>query len=617
MAWMAALLLLPAAITPVSAQTKRSLSVASFQQDPFDGSARNPQFSRKDGNGDLFAIVKVKTTNPTDDLTAYNFNFGNMRHEVDAAHDGELWLYVQRNARLVTITREGYTTINKYELSPAIEAGSTYVLVLNAQAPRVEKRILQFKVSPTQVDALVRVKREGSTQDYEPWGAVDAAGSIAQRIETGTWLYEVTAQHYQTSTGRVKLVKGNGPQIENVTLLPAYGYLEVADAGGFSGADIFIDNRRIATIPYNGKDRWDIGEHRIDITKGELYKPFTATVTINAGETTQLKPKLEANFAETTITVDADADIYIDGEKVGTRQWRGPLKAGSYTVECRQANCKPSSRLVVVNVGYGETVRMEPPQPIIGALSVVSNPTEATILLDGVNIGVTPLESKRVNIGNHQVQVSKKGYKPQTKTISIAEGADEELNFTLELTSKPKAPKAKKPASDDKSGTSFGGSVFAGLQVGSLMGAEIGAGLRIGGFTVEAGYLLGLSKSDAVYWNYDTDTEPIETVYKPTAIALRLGYTFGKGSLQFTPQVGARILSVSSEGGDSKCNATSATLGLRLDYRLAKSVSLFATPEVAFALNKSSIYEQVADVSSDVKNWGTGFNARVGLSINF
>ena len=56
---------------------------------------------------------------------------------------------------------------------------------------------------------------------------------------------------------------------------------------------------------------------------------------------------------------------------------------------------------------------------------------------------------------------------------------------------------------------------------------------------------------------------------------------------------------------------------MKAEYALVPSVSLYAAPEMSFALQKSDIYSQLSDVSSKIKGWGTGFNVRIGLSINF
>ena len=79
--------------------------------------------------------------------------------------------------------------------------------------------------------------------------------------------------------------------------------------------------------------------------------------------------------------------------------------------------------------------------------------------------------------------------------------------------------------------------------------------------------------------------------------------------------MGCNIVNFSSEG--SKGYATTATVGLRAECALARNVSLFAAPEASFTLQQSDIYKEVADLSTKVNGWANGFNARVGVSVNF
>lgn len=128
------MLLLMVGISSAFAQDLLKFRVVDFSYDAFDQTARDERFKRLDGSGYLYAIVKLKGASPDADLRDYNFNFGNMNHIVEN-HNGEIWLYVQKNAKTVTITRSGYVQISHYDLKTTIESGKTYRMTLSAQAP--------------------------------------------------------------------------------------------------------------------------------------------------------------------------------------------------------------------------------------------------------------------------------------------------------------------------------------------------------------------------------------------------------------------------------------------------------------------------------------------------
>lgn len=652
----------------IFAQQSLRLRVASFEIDQTD--LTRPKTDK--GSGEPYALIKVTSDNSEDDLSAYRFDFGLLNSESEL-RDGELWVYVQKNAKRMTIMRTGYTTIRKYDMGYTLESGKVYRMELSAQTPEVKFRIVQFKVDPPSEHAIVKVKVEGTDSDYELWGSVDGNGSIDRRLETGNaYLYEVSADHFATSEGRIVLSNGDENHVENVKLTPNFGYLEVDDTYGIAGAEIYVNNRKIGTVPYTGKERFDVrDDYHIMISNGELYKTYNGSFVIRRGETTKLSPKLESNFAETTLNVGNNAEIWINGAKKGQDHWTGPLKAGTYDIECRLNHHRSTRRQITVRPNVAETFTLDTPIPIIGNVYVTSNPSGASIKIDDKVVGTTPNEIKSVLEGNHKLSVTLEGYRTEEKTIYVEEGKTTELSFILhdfakfKISSSPRsrlilngedvgstpysfegasgeydimmtAPQCKtyhKKVLLKSSEPDFkinllrqyqqptNGYVHLGMQVGALMAAEATLGGYISNINVEASYLFGIDKSEEIYWNYagtGSQQDPILCTYKPTAYGVKVGYGIISGTrMRITPQVGATIVSIKSDGGESKCHVTSGTIGARLDYAITSHFGVYAAPELSLAISKSSIYEQLSEVSSKIKGWGNGFNARLGLSIFF
>lgn len=420
---------------PLQAQQRLRFRIVDFELAEEDLTAQNEKYQELDPDGDRYAIVKVTSDNPDDDLKAYKFDFGTyIDVKKTEPHDDALWIWVRQGAKKISIRREGYTAINQHSLGLTIQKGRTYNLQLSAQMPEVKHRILQFKVTPADEGAIVKVKREDSDGDYELWGAVDAEGSKDRRLQTGmVYLYEITAEHYDKTMGRIVLTYADENYVEAVTLKPNFGYLEVADEYGIAGAEIYVNDKKIGTVPYTKKDRWDVGEnYRIMISNGELYKTYNSTFSIRKGETTRLTPKLESNFAETTITVDNNAEIFIEGQSRGHGKWTGPLRAGTYNVECRLDNrYRSTRRQITIKPDEAETFQMDAPTPITGSIYVTSNPSGAHIELDGKDAGQTPKELRDVLIGQHTVRVLRDGYRAEEKNVAVTEGKTAEAEFQL------------------------------------------------------------------------------------------------------------------------------------------------------------------------------------------
>lgn len=635
--------LVPLTLTAQQQQQKLRFSIANFAPDPFDQTATNPEFEKIDGSGARYAIVKVTSDNPEDDLRAFQFNFGNLRHEV-TEHDGELWVYVQKNAKMVTIRRDGYITINKYDLRTTIEAGKVYVMQLSVAPTKVKHRILQFKVTPANESAIVKVKRDGDNGAYELWGTVDATGSIARRLEVGIYDYEITAAHYDKSVGRVHLTYADENLVEPVTLTPNFGYLEVLDEQGIAGAEIYVDDKKIGNVPYTAKEPWDVREdYQIMISNGELYKTYNGTFAIKKGETTRLSPTLEANFAQTTITVANHAEILIEGTSRGHGEWKGPLRAGIYIVECRiDKRYRPTRKQITVKPNIAETFVMDAPIPITGGIYVNSNPLGASVLLDDKYMGQTPCELKDVIVGQHNLTLKLNKYSPFTQNIEIRESETTEVEQKLTLISdiKQKTKEAKKEQKAEKADkyaqvqTERGGAsnqfplyhkrtcgyVLAGAQIGSLIGVGITAGAYIKNINVEANFIFGFAKSEEIKWEIKWSSYGPFT-YKPLSFGFKAGYGFcvAKQRLRLTPQVGIQVVSIraSAKGEFSNGYVVPAAIGLRADYAFTRHFGIYLAPEFDIAIKKSSIYDQLSDVSSKIKGWGTGFNARLGFRYSF
>lgn len=376
--------------------------VVEFYQDQQDLSGQEE--NRDDGDGALYAVIKVTSDNEDDDLDQFTFDFNYLKSSKEM-RDGELWVFVQRNAKNVTIRREGYRTV-KYALSQTIKAGKTYRMKLSVEAPTLVQRVVQFKVTPANEGAIVKVKKEDSNEDYQLWGAVDANGSIDRLLETGAYVYEIVADGYEPSLGKVMLANGSGNHVENVALTPNFGFLEITDASGIAGAEVYINNRKVGTIPYKSGRMECRNDYQLMISHGEFYKTYNSTIEIRRGETTTISPRLQSNFAETTIKVEDEAEIVINGISKGKGSWKGPLCAGVHDVECRLPNHISSKKQIVVKVDVPETHILDKPTPIEGSLYVKSNPSGAKIFIDGRELGiVTPNKIDNVLIGSHKVTI--------------------------------------------------------------------------------------------------------------------------------------------------------------------------------------------------------------------
>ena len=279
-------------------QQKTKFAIASFGQDPFDTTPTNPQYEKVDGNGARYAIIKVTSTNPEDDLRAYRFNFGQLNSLVEE-HDGQLWVYVQRNAKLVTITREGYQTIDKHDLGLTIEAGKTYIMQLASAGITVANQMVMFNVSPANSNAKIIVKSEKSGAREEDLGSINASGMLGKSLPMGTYTYRVVANDYHPSEGRFTLNDKSSMYIEVVELndsTPKY-IRSIPE-----GAKLYINGNYVGTTPHTIK--LPSGDYHLKLTH-KWRVPFNKTIHLD------MKAKeVELNLAKSKMNSNC---FYIQG----------------------------------------------------------------------------------------------------------------------------------------------------------------------------------------------------------------------------------------------------------------------------------------------------------------
>ncbi len=295
---------------PMAAQQNK-FRVVDFQEDPLDLTA--VEHEKRDANGDRYAVIKVSSENPDDELREYLFNFGYLNH-ITEYHNNKIWLYVQRNAKRMTIQREGYRTIDNFDLKTTIMPGKTYVMILSAEAQKVKKQMVCFNIEPKGIQANISIRRNAGRGHEELFGTVNpATGSVAKMLEYGTYSYVVRTADYEDSDGMMTLDNMNQQYVENVVLRGKFCTITLRVN---TDADIFIDNEKLGTGQWTGKIR--AGSHLIECRKAN-HKSSAQSFLFNEGEnkTIDLNPPTPITGILSLNSNPAGARITIDGKDYG------------------------------------------------------------------------------------------------------------------------------------------------------------------------------------------------------------------------------------------------------------------------------------------------------------
>ena len=135
-----------------------------------------------------------------------------------------------------------------------------------------------------------------------------------------------------------------------------------------------------------------------------------------AKENEQLKID-QSSFGTLQITTNEGADIYIDGEKVGTHTFLKKLLATDYLIEIKKEKHITERFTYTVKRDKNNRIKklLEAKK---GTLIVSSTPSGAIVKLNGEIIGKTPLE-KKLTVGAYKLTVAKRTYDVFSNSIWI------------------------------------------------------------------------------------------------------------------------------------------------------------------------------------------------------
>ena len=161
------------------------------------------------------------------------------------------------------------------------------------------------------------------------------------------------------------------------------------------------------------------------------YHSQSGTFTV-AGSKVTKNITLSADAATVTLAVADNAEIWVNGERVGAGRWSGKLNSGAYIFEARKAGHRTTTTSKhITSAQPVQSYTLETPTPIVGSIMVDGTPINADVALDGKAVGQMPLKLSNLLVGEHKITVSKSGYQPYTTTITIAEGRTATVNAEL------------------------------------------------------------------------------------------------------------------------------------------------------------------------------------------
>lgn len=370
-----------------------------------------------------------------------------------------------------------------------------------------------------------------------------------------------------------------------------------------NGMNVALNSRGEAT------QELSFGTYTYKVVADKFY-PKEGQITINDSAKTQqltvndlvpIKGKLSVH------TNPYNTEIMIDGVTIPSNTSLTPyaLQIGHHKLLVKSNGYKTEEQ--DVEIKQDETLNVSITLSKVAKFSFTSSPNGATLFVDGEKQSTTPCE-KELKTGSYEISAQKVGYKDYKKKIAL-NSSNPNVKIVLSKI------------------YNYKNEFYA--EIGARAGSYMAFGGSVGGYisnvNVELSAFYGTGNSETIYWS-GNDTKPVSSIYHPQmTISGKIGYGLSVGTrFRITPQIGANYLKLEEAMQDGAsitpaqgANVTSALVGIRFSAIITNHFGVTLSPEYSFGISRSNGYKELEPVSSKIKNWGQGFNVKLGLMVAF
>ena len=339
----------------------------------------------------------------------------------------------------VTASKSGYNSASQsLPATPAAGEHQSVYLTLNPVTPTTGN--IQISSTPSGAAVYVNNVYYGTTPH------------TVMNLPSGNNDLRLSYSGYKDYRDTINIIAGQTQTTYAVLTAEAtYGTLSVSSTP--SNANIYLDGSYKGTTPrtLGGLSK---GAHTLEVTMPG-YQEWTNTVQVHANQVTYVTATLVSDPQATTgsISVTSNpsyASVYIDNTYYGTTNPGNALlanniAAGSHTVKVTLSGYDDSVSTVTVNSGQTTTVNANLAGGASGngAMTITSSPTGATVYLNNVNKGITPVTLNDLTPGGYTVTLELSGYTTWSEVAQVNGGATSTVSANLAPT--PTATRSPAP----------------------------------------------------------------------------------------------------------------------------------------------------------------------------
>ena len=470
----------------------QNISIESFKLLENDLTANLEGTKEYDQNGDIAALIKVITTEQ-----GFVFDNGMVGIVKTQQRVGEVWVYVPQGTKKIMIRHQQLGSLKEYYyFDVSIEKARTYEMKLTTGKVETfvkrsaGKQYVEFNVIPINAmveidDVPLEVDNMGYAEQSMPYGTynyrvscanyhteagkivLSAEGKVRKEITLrpnfgwidingsdeyhGAHVYvdnerigqlPLKTDGIKSGVHRIKVQKSLYKPYERqilvedskttsltVTMTPNFASVTfIADAESEIWVDEKLKGKGQCTI------NLELGKYTVEVKKPSHRTVSEVVNVTNIGERTIQLPSPMPIYGVLDVTsVPSHATIYIDGIKVGEAPLiKDDILLGMHKVVFeKEGYASVEKRIELVDEGIDVILSAELPK--VEVVTITSEPSGASVMIDGVYKGNTPL-TETFSLGEHSIVFSKSGYFEENINV-IVDGHTNSLNQKLRSSS--------------------------------------------------------------------------------------------------------------------------------------------------------------------------------------
>jgi TPR repeat protein len=302
------------------------------------------------------------------------------------------------------------------------------------QVHRGMAREIRLQLKPTQEIAALSILSEPAGAEILLDGKPpQAPPNTFTHVPFGSHQITATLNDFESIKQEIQVRRGMAREIR-LQLKPSQEISALSILSEPAGAEILLDGKPPQTPP-NTFTHVPFGSHQITATLDD-FEPIKQEIQVHRGMAReirlQLKPTQEI-AALSVLSEPAGAEILLDGKPPQTPpNTFTHVPFGSHQITATLDDFEPIKQEVQVHRGMPREIRLQlKPIQEIAALTVLSEPAGAEILLDGKPPQAPPNTFTHVPFGSHQITATLDDFESIKQEIQVHRGMDREIRLKL------------------------------------------------------------------------------------------------------------------------------------------------------------------------------------------